>query len=171
MILTRRMRQRQRLRLSLFVWSPFVWLVCGLALHCTRTETRVVLTPASELEALTSEAARWINFQAGVDVVIVGAGGVPVELCTPESIAREAAAAGVVLPPGDAFPCGYHSGRRICVSRCSDVADLSAAVLVHEIGHAILGAQHSRYRGSIMAAELQQLDLEEASRSLVSALP
>ncbi len=146
-------------------------LMALLLTSCVPTHPSVVLTPAAELDELTREAAKAINFIAGdLELVTIGEGGVPVELCTREGMALEAAAAGVSLPPGDKLPCGYHSGRRICVSRCADAADLSHDVLVHEIGHA-LGAKHSRYRGSIMSEHLQQLDIQAAARSLVSALP
>ena len=112
----------------------------------------LVITPDEDVAELVSTCAGWINFAAGTELVAIGADGVR---------ARRGEVAG---------GCGSHDGVEIVIGRCSEVVDLSHIVCFHEVGHA-LGLAHSRYRGAVMAPQLQQMPWSDAARSLVSALP
>ncbi len=131
--------------------GAFVLAACGPSVSLLPPNVPLRLAPVEAITALTIDAAERIDAAYGSRIVVV--------VDQPGSIK--------VLER-----CGDFNGTAIGVGPCgcADGGQSTEVVLVHEIGHALMGPQHSEDPASIMFARFRPMTIDDAVNSLVTEL-
>jgi hypothetical protein len=109
--------------------------------------------------------AAFIFAQAGVSVSWSGRGGYHIQIMNSLPRNRSADAAGfAVLTPGDSgyIAIGYPSVAQTAIGLETDPGDLLGAVIAHEVGHLLLGPEHSQT--GVMRAHFGAREIDMATR-------
>lgn len=126
-------------------------LISMLVLAACGPRGPLAVMPEPSIYATTERVTIAINEAAGEQIVAIGV--------EPGS---------TVWIYGD---CGHQRWNEIhAAPSCSKDHDAQAVVLVHEIGHALMGPEHSADRESVMFAKYHARPLDDAARSLVEEL-
>ena len=135
------------LRFYLFVAA----IACGIAFIACGQRGPLAVMPEPSIYATTERVTLAINEAAGERIVAIGV--------EPGS---------TVWIYGD---CGHQRWNEIhAAPSCEKDPEAQAVVLVHEIGHALMGPEHSADRESVMFAKYHARPLDDAARSLVEEL-